>query len=257
MLSDWLLENIDTNNLISNKTLSVVKPSAQLRGSYEDYTEYTKYTAYYEDYSEHNRYSVYYEDYTRHSEYYYQDYTDNYNNYMVYVDDYSNSYYNYSNYSDYNNYSNYSDYVNTCVVNCQICNTCQTQCQINQYAYYYVGHQMSFNNNLDFVESEDYNALIDYINSAAVVCDLNINLNNFKVVDGEIVQTGIFNTINSAIQQFIDGTTGYSNKVAQSNIILTSEMEHFKDVLNQVKISPTKPCCQTVGHETCITRQDY
>ena len=177
-------------------------------------------------------------------------------------------YLNYDNWTNYTAHSEYGDYNNTCVNICQICNTGQAKCDINQYISYWI-NQFDYASTNDLIKAENYNKLITYINNAAnwmnglidkYSLDENLKVTPFnqnaKVNISDIYEATDFNIINDKINNFINGVTNIINKVQNQDLIKKEDMDTFKTVLNQIKISRTIPCCQTSGHESCATRQD-
>lgn len=234
-LSSWLTEDITLNNLIPPRLSSSQSKQSPVAISsyYEDYTNYgNKYgdeSFYYKD-----NYHAYY-DYDKYSKY--------------------SKYGQYTKYAEYSQYSknSYYDYTNSCVRNCQICNTCQSKCEINQFVSHYIGN-FNYSDDLVYIEASNLNDLVNYINQAAKEALLTIDLTDNKVVVTDIVNHTSFSVVNDAINQFIDGTTNLENKVG-GETALKKEMQQLKLILDQIKIPDTIPCCQNINYQTCITRQ--
>lgn len=177
-------------------------------------------------------------------------------------------YLNYDNWTNYSAHSNYNNYNNACVIACQICNTGQAKCDVNQYISYWI-NPFDYDSENDIIKVTNYNILITYINNAAnwmnalidkYSLDPNlkveaINENN-KVSISDIYEANDFNLINNKINEFINGLTNILAKNPHEDFIEENDMNIFKNILNQIQLSRTIPCCQISGHESCATRQD-
>lgn len=165
-------------------------------------------------------------------------------------------------YDDHSNYSDYSDY-NPCAYTCQVCNTGQRRCDVNQYCSGWIG-SFSYTNDARTL-AKQHNEIVNYINSAVNYINTQrnkygisggaVSTVNATVSVGGVMSASSFNAVNNGINQFINGTTSIANKSA-GNSILSANLSTFRTKMSQIQIPTTLPCCQKGGtYEKCASRQ--